>query len=137
MSQINPKEIIEKKILKPHEFTQIQQVGIDLTLKEMTTIEHGEAVNVLLNEIVRLPLDIFATFTHRSSFNRRGVLITGSIYDPGYEGQIGCTIYNLSGKALMIQKDERIGQMVFFKASAASEYNGQYQREYLGGGERG
>lgn len=129
--QINPKEVIEKGILIPAECTQVQQVGIDLTIKGSVAIQHGQSLNVLLNEIVKLPKDVFATFTHRSSFNRKGVLITGSIYDPGYEGQVGCTIYNLSGMELGIQDCERIGQMLFFKADPASEYNGQYQGEHL------
>lgn len=131
MSQVNPKEIIEKGILQRGEFTQVQQVGIDLTLSEDVKIPHGHSYNALLNEIVVLPLDIFATFTHRSSFNRKGIFITGSIYDPGYNGQIGCTIYNLSGAELTIPKNERIGQMLFFRAEAASEYSGQYQKEHL------
>lgn len=131
MSQINPKNIIEQKILIPCEYTQIQQVGIDLTLKYRVVLSHGKSFNVLLNEIVKLPDNIFATFTHRSSYNRRGILITGSIYDCGYEGVVGCTIYNLSGEVLIIEPNERIGQMVFFKADPASSYNGQYQSEHL------
>ena len=129
--QINPQRILNNKVLIPGEFTKIAQVGIDLTIKNSVIINHGQSVNVLLNEIADLPKDIFATFTHRSSFNRKGVLITGSIYDPGYQGQIGCTIYNLSGETVVIEENERIGQMVFFRADAASEYNGQYQKEYL------
>lgn len=132
--QINPRTIIEKGILIPYKnYTEVQQVGIDLTTSTLVMIPHGESLNILLNEKVKLPKDVFATFTHRSSFNRKGVLITGSIYDPGYEGQVGCTIYNLSGKQLVIPQDERIGQMVFFNANPASEYRGQYQGEHLDG----
>lgn len=131
--QINPKEIISKAVLIPCEFTKVQQVGIDLTLKDRVVLPHGKSVNVLLNEIVKLPLDIFSTFTHRSSYNRKGVFITGSIYDPGYEGVVGCTIYNLSDDMLIIEPNERIGQMVFYKADSASEYQGQYQGEHLNG----
>jgi len=129
--QINPQEILDKKILIPGTHTKIAQVGIDLTIVNTVRINHGESLNVLLNEIVKLPHDVFATFTHRSTYNRQGVLITGSIYDPGYEGQIGCTIYNLSGHTLHITELERIGQMVFFKADPASKYDGQWQGEHL------
>ncbi len=129
--QINPQKIIDKKILIPCKFTQVQQVGIDLTISQNIKIKNKTFINVLLNEKVFLPKDIFATFIHRSSFNRKGVLITGSIYDPNYCGVVGCSIYNLSGKYLIIKKNERIGQMVFFKAQAASKYNGQYQKENL------
>ena len=131
MSQINPQNILDLSILKPCEFTKVQQVGIDLTVSEELIIPHGQAKNVLLNEEVYLPIDIYATLTHRSSYNRKGVLITGSIYDPNYRGQIGCTIYNLSGQELVIPKNERIAQMLFFSADAASAYCGQYMNEGL------
>jgi deoxycytidine triphosphate deaminase len=128
---INPDYIISQKILIPCSHTKVQQVGIDLTISEDIKLSHGSSYNVLLNEVVKLPKDIYSTFIHRSSYNRKGVLITGSIYDPGYTGVVGCTIYNLSGEELIIEKNQRIGQMVFFKADPASEYQGQYNFEYL------
>lgn len=131
MCQINPKEIISKKILIPYEGCEIQQVGVDLAISEDVEILHGYSKNILLNAEVHLPEDIFALFIHRSSFNRRGVLITGSVYDPNYEGVVGCTIYNLSGEEIKIEKNTRIGQMLFFKADAASKYQGQWQSEGL------
>lgn len=132
--QINPKEIIAKKILIIYDGCEIQQVGVDLAISEGILLGHGQSRNVLLNAEVHLPKDIYATFIHRSSFNRRGVLITGSVYDPNYEGVVGCTIYNLSGREIEIKKNERIGQMLFFKADPASEYKGQYQGEFLNKG---
>lgn len=131
MCQINPKSIVESGVLKICEHSLISQVGVDLSLSQSVLLAHGQSMNVLLNEEVHLPDDIFATFTHRSSFNRKGVLVTGSIYDPGYKGQVGCTIYNLSGSHLSIPINERVGQMVFFRADAASKYEGQYQGEGL------
>ena len=94
-------------------------------------IPHGHFKNVLLNEEAHLPNNVFALFIHRSSFNRRGIMIWGSIYDFGYEGQIGCSVYNLSGQEISIPKNERVGQMVFFKGKPASIYNGKYQGEHL------
>jgi len=131
MSQINPLRICNEKVLKMNPFTKVQQVGVDLTLEQECFIPYGQSKNVLLNEEVNLPSNIFAIFIHRSSYNRKGILITGSIYDPGYKGRVGCTIYNLSGEEINIPKDERIGQMVFFEADPASEYNGQWQNEHL------
>lgn len=129
--QINPKEVLERNILVPCAHTKIAQVGIDLTISESVILPHGMSKNVLLNETLHLPEDVFATFTHRSTYNRQGVLITGSIYDPSYEGVAGCTIYNLSGKELVIERNTRIGQMLFFMAQAATQYDGQYNKEGL------
>lgn len=125
--QINPKEIVERGIIIPCEFTEVQQVGIDLTLSLGVEIKHGESVNVSFNEKVKLPIDVFSTFYQRSSFSRKGVFMTTGVYDPGYEGSIGCTIYNMSGQDLSIPANHRVGQMLFWKAEAAGEYKGQWQ----------
>jgi len=131
MSQINPDHIIKEKVLIPCDHTKSQQVGIDLTISEPIILDNLASRNVLLNEIVKLSKDTYAMLYGRSSFNRKGVLIRGSVYDPGYEGKVGCTIYNLSGEVLVIHKNERICQILFFKANPASEYQGQYQKEHL------
>lgn len=129
--QINPKMILEMGIIENLGKGQVQQVGIDLTLKELLLLEHGMALNVDLEQIIKLPHNIFSLFYGRSSYNRKGVLIRGSVYDPGYNGGCGCTIYNMSGQTLVINPGERVGQMVFFKADPASGYEGQYQNEKL------
>ena len=131
MSQLNPQKMINEKVLEVCEFTKCQQVNVDLTVSENVILNNLQSLNVLLNKIVHLPKDVYATFTHRSSYNRKGVLITGSIYDPGYNGQIGYTIYNMSKEELRIGKNKRIGQIMFFKADPASSYSGQYQGEHL------
>lgn len=131
MSQINPNKIVETGVLKMSPYSKIQQVGIDLSVSKAIFIPKGESLNVLLNEIVKLPSNIYAMLYGRSSFNRKGILIRGSVYDPGYEGQVGCTIYNMSPSNLFLEKDERICQMMFFSADAASSYEGQYQGEHL------
>lgn len=125
--QINPKEIADKKIVKLSEFSQIQQVGIDLTVSEDIFLNKGESKNILLNETIELPGDMYATFHQRSSYSRKGVFVTTGIYDPGYQGSLGCTVYNMGDKEILIPKNERIGQVMVFKADAASSYNGQYQ----------
>lgn len=129
--QINPRQIVEKQILKPSNHTVIQQVGIDLTAGRPLNIPHGEAATLSLNESVELPGDIYALLYGRSSYNRIGVLIRGSVYDPGYVGVVGCTIYNLSGETIVIPKNKRICQMLFFEADAFSRYEGKYQGEGL------
>ena len=131
MSQISPAKILSNGILEPCQYTQCQQVGIDLTTSRTIEIPQGRGFNILLNEKVRLPENVYAMLYGRSSYNRNGVLIRGSVYDSGYKGKIGCTIYNMSGETLKIKQNERICQMMFFKAKSASKYNGQYQGEFL------
>ena len=126
MCQINPQEVVERGIIKMSEFSQIQQVGIDLSLSQEVSLKKGESINILLNETITLPEDMYATFIQRSSYSRKGVFVTAGIYDPGYYGSLGCTVYNL-GEEIVISKNERIGQVLVFKADSAKKYDGQWQ----------
>lgn len=132
MSQINPKVILEKGIFKPGENwdpeEQIQQVGIDVTLKlkESKRIFPGQYANLDINEGVDLPNNVYSVLNIRSSFSRKGVFQSSGIYDPGFHGPCGLSIYNLSEEPIELHPNERIAQMIFFDADAASSYNGHY-----------
>lgn len=126
---INPEEIIERKIVKRVEQTRVQQVGIDLTISKDTLIPHLGYKSVEVNEEVDISIDMFALVWSRSTFNRKGIIIRGTVLDPGYKGIPSFSIYNFSGKEIHIPKNERICQIVFFHADAASSYDGQYQGE--------
>ena len=125
--QLNPKEIIERGIVIPSVFTEVQQVGIDLSVSEEVALLPGKSKNILLNETIKLPDDIYAQFFQRSSYSRKGVFTTTGIYDPGYEGSLGCTLYNMGDEAIIIPVNTRVGQLVCYSAQAASSYNGQWQ----------
>lgn len=134
MSQINPKEALRKGWFIPgdnfDENQQIQQIGIDVTVKPNTSnkliIKSKSCVNVELNEKVDLPDNVYADMKQRSSFSRMGVFITNGFYDPGFHGVCGLTIYNMGEEDIEIPENSRIAQMVFYEAKAASSYTGEY-----------
>ncbi|RLJ05221.1 MAG: hypothetical protein DRP18_03590 [Candidatus Aenigmatarchaeota archaeon] len=128
---VNPKIARELGLVKFAKNTEIQQVGIDLTIAETVRLNHGEHKAVRLNEVVSVPDDMFALIFSRSTFNRQGVLITATVFEPGWKGIPTVSIYNFSGVDISIAKDTRIVQIIFFKADAASVYNGQYQNQFL------
>lgn len=127
MSQINPQKIVNESVLIPCEFTKIQQNGIDCSVREEIKIPSKRFINILLNEEVKIPAEYFMTLHHRSSYSRQGVFITAGVYDSGFEGAVGCSIYNLSDQEITIPKNERILQAVFWQADPASLYSGQWQ----------
>lgn len=129
--QVNPQKIINEGILTTCEHTKIAQVGIDLSIAETVDILFPGYANVMCNEIVNVPADMFALVVCRSTFNRQGVRVAGCVFDPSYRGKIHLSIYNLSGNVFKIEKGTRIAQMLFYKADAASQYNGSYQDEGL------
>ena len=132
MSQINPKKILADKVFIPAENwnpkEQIQQVGIDVTLKltEPYELKPLSFVNLDINEGVDLPDNIYSTLNIRSSFSRKGIFQSSGIYDPGFHGTCGLSLYNLSDKSIIFEPNQRIAQMVFFDADAASVYDGHY-----------
>lgn len=90
-------------------------------------LDPGFAYSVDTMEYVKVPENMSAFVVHRSTFNRIGVLITGSVYDPSFEGNIGVTMY--VHNRLEIAVGTRIAQIVFIKTDAASAYEGSYQKQ--------
>lgn len=124
--QINPNTIIENKILVPTACTKVQQVGIDCTLKEQCTILPHSFKNVEIAEVIDLPADVYMELKLRSSLARRGMLMGCGVYDPGFHGDSGCILHNLSDEPISLEAGTRICQAVFYVASAASVYTGKY-----------
>ena len=66
----------------------------------------------------------------RSSFNRNGIFIISGLYDSGFEGYVGGTLYNLGGRIKMKHKT-RLCQLVMASAETLKMYDGQYNFKNL------
>jgi len=83
-------------------------------------------VNTL--ERVELPSDLAATLRCRSSFGRRGVLVTAGFVDPGFRGQLTLCLVNMGAEHLTIRKFERVVQMILHQVTdGQGRYSGRYQ----------
>ena len=76
-------------------------------------------------EHVKVPANCLALVIHRSTLNRSGVILTGSIFDPGFSGQIGCSMY--VHYTVTIEPTARLAQIIFLDGEAASQYMGAYK----------
>jgi len=94
----------------------------------------GIAYSVDSMEYCKVPEDMVAFVIHRSTFNRSGVFVTGSVYDPGFEGNIAGTMY--VHNTVEVEMGTRFAQIVFMKAEAASLYKGSYQKQKSHTGEK-
>ena len=75
---------------------------------------------------VEVPINMCCKgLVNRSTFNRNGVMIRSGIFDPGYQGTIGGTIYCFND--ILIEKGTRIAQFVMEECDSYSLYSGQYQ----------
>jgi len=122
---MNPKEVIKQKIIIPTDNTQIQQVGVDLTLRNSIELEPHSFINTELAEQFNMK-DYFGFLVIRSSYSRKGIFISSGVYDPGFKGVGGISLYNMSDETIKIDAGTRICQIIVFKANSASDYDGHY-----------
>lgn len=128
--QLNPKEVIKRGIIinVRNENTQVQQVGIDLTTVEEVVIPPRSFVNIAVFERFNMQ-DTFGLINIRSSLSRQGMFCTSGVYDPGFHGHGGVSIYNMSNVQQTLSAGMRIAQMIVFEANAASTYHGVYNQK--------
>lgn len=125
--QINPKEIVEKGILKTCEFSKIGPNGIDCTCNQDLKIWPGKFVNIEFNETVDVPEHVIGIVYIRSSYARIGCLTSQTIFDSGYSGTAGTMMHNLTDKLIEIPKNTRVAQMVFYRGESNAKYDGVYK----------
>lgn len=124
---INPNKLIDQGVVLPSQFSKVQQNGIDLSLREDLWLAPKSCKNIFLNECVVLPENMCAELKIRSTYSRQGVLLSSGLWDSGFQGSLGCTLYNLSDNIIEIPANERVCQIVCYEADSAGMYNGQYQ----------
>lgn len=75
-------------------------------------------------EYINVPETAIAIIYGRSSLNRNGILARASIYDSGFKGYAGFTLYPFM--PMVAHQGIRIAQIVFIEASSSVVYKGQY-----------
>jgi len=119
---------------------KLEAAYIGETTKQMRSIEDVMLYNnawrldvmsvydITSDVYVEIPEGVCALLFTRSTFTRNGVFITSGLYDSGFKGHVGCTIYTIGGQ-VAIEKGTRIGQIAFFSAENASLYQGGWNHE--------
>jgi deoxycytidine triphosphate deaminase len=77
---------------------------------------------------VDLPEGVAAILYTRSTLARNGVFLVSGLYDSGYKGHIGFTIYPICGN-ITIHPGTRVGQIAFVAAESAKLYAGGWNHE--------
>jgi deoxycytidine triphosphate deaminase len=77
---------------------------------------------------VEVPEGVAAILYTRSTFARNGVFIMSGLYDSGYKGPIGFTIYTPGGD-IQVAPGTRIGQIAFIHSESAGMYAGGYNHD--------
>lgn len=91
-------------------------------------LSHGEVYDGTSDMYIEVPEGMAAILYTRSSFARNGVFIMSGLYDSGYKGHIGFTIYPVGGD-MLVEPGTRIGQVALVSAETAKMYAGGWNHE--------
>ncbi len=131
--------------------TQLQPNGLEMTLKEVRTIEGTGAVDfdnserklpggsplefdtegwvhlpegiykVLFNEIVNIPKNLAAIAKPRSTLIRCGATLETAVWDAGYRGRSESMLVVYNPAGFRLKKDARIMQLLFYTLGSEVE----------------
>jgi deoxycytidine triphosphate deaminase len=137
---------------------QLQQVGIDLRLAKASKVvgnatlsvdknrtetpqlvdvqttdgfylfKAGNLYNLTFMEDVKVPANMAGIVKHRSTINRTIGTIESGWFDAGFESKDGCGAVFRPDVDVKIEVGFRCAQIVFYTATSANLYNGQYQK---------
>ena len=93
------------------------------------TIDPLAMVDCMSNFTVNIPEGVAAQLVVRSSFGRAGIMLTSGIYDSGFTGFIGFTLFNRSSRAVVTEPGTRVGQIMFMPSVSVGTYNGIYNNK--------
>jgi dCTP deaminase len=115
-------------VLTPYSSECQQPASYDLRAAGDNLLPKGKCTLVPTLEWVELPGDLAGTLRCRSSFGRRGVLLGAGFVDPGFRGQLTLCLTNLGSDDIIVQKNDRVVQMILHEVREGSEsYSGRYQ----------
>ena len=85
-------------------------------------------------EYFRIPRDILAICTGKSTYSRVGILVNISPFEPEWEGHATFAISNITNLPAKVYANEGIGQIIFLKADEVCDVSykdkkGKYQSQ--------
>jgi dCTP deaminase len=115
-------------VITPYSSECQQPASYDLRAAGDMLLPRGTCTLVPTLEWVELPMDLAGTLRCRSSFGRRGVLLGAGFVDPGFRGQLTLCLTNLGSDDLIVQKNDRVVQMILHEVREGNQsYSGRYQ----------
>ncbi|MGC8646960.1 MAG: dCTP deaminase [Thermoplasmata archaeon] len=84
-------------------------------------------------EVFEFPKNMAGQIWLRTTYARKGIMVSGGLIDAGFRGNLNIFLYN-AGDEILMRKNERIAQVVFFKLEKEAEKDyskrsGHYQNQ--------
>jgi deoxycytidine triphosphate deaminase len=115
--------------IEERETPEMEEIAAyDPEKKSSVVIKPGEYVIAETIEKVKIPEGIFMLYKPRTTLHRMGIMMRGTIGDPGFEGVLHPALYNAGPCEVEIEMGARFSQVCFLKIDGKSEsYRGQWQ----------
>ncbi len=115
-------------VVDPYSNDSQQPASYDLRAAYEVELPRTATTLVSSLEWIELPADLAATLRCRSSYGRRGIILTGGFVDPGFRGQLTLSLINMGPEDVCLVKGDRVVQMILYEVRAGGEmYEGRYQ----------
>ncbi len=115
-------------IIEPYSEESQQPASYDLRAGHDASLDRCATTLVSSMEWVELPADLAATLRCRSSYGRRGIILTGGFVDPGFHGQLTLSLINMGPETVCLERGSRVVQMILHQVLRGGEvYAGRYQ----------
>lgn len=114
--------LIDETAKKPFKGTK-ESVGFDVYCPSDIILKGREVTKIPLRFKLVLPPWLWVQILDRSSMGLKGLTVFGGVIDPDYQGEISVMIYNTKCTDYLIEKGDRIAQLVFHYAITPSMIN--------------
>tara|TARA_B000000437_G_C11455901_1_gene228412 strand:+ start:122 stop:544 length:423 start_codon:yes stop_codon:yes gene_type:complete len=89
-----------------------EAAGYDLYSYENETIVSNQIKLIDTGISIKVPEGTYGRIAPRSSVSKRGILINAGVIDRDYRGPVKIMIHNLSNNIYVINKNDRIAQLI-------------------------
>ena len=90
-------------------------VGYDLHSPDNVHIDAQKTIKIPIGISLECPAGMYPRIGDRSNMATKGILVRGGVIDNDYRGNIIMCLHNLSGEPILIEKGQRIAQLIFEK----------------------
>lgn len=117
--RIRLKKLHSDAVLPHYAHGPLEDAGMDLRSVERTVLSPGAAQGVPTGIAIELPPGYEAQVRPRSGMAlKHSITVNFGTIDPGYRGEIRVVMFNLSGADYVIEKGDRIAQLVIARYEA-------------------
>ena len=141
--RVNKGELIEKVTFKKNLLRTVmydlrlgeevlvtpQKKPIILEENEVLSIESGQFALLTTEEYLKIPNDVFAFITIRFGYKGKGLVnISGFHVDPGFEGKLVFSVYNVGPTTITLRRKEPVFSIFFYELP---KHVGPKKRKFL------